>query len=101
VTISARSIAVEGVGFGARAVALAGFVLESAPAAVVVADTYGAPAHRVRRGPPRRWDWEREEEILPPPVPLPDDPLEVPAVRRTRRGRRARTAEELLVARSR
>lgn len=100
-SLSARSIAVEGLGFGARAAALAGFVLEAAQAAAAAVDTYGAPAHRVRSGPPRRWDWERDEEILPPPVPLPDDPLEVPAVRRPRRARRARTVEELLVARSR
>lgn len=36
--------------------------------------TYGRPAQRMRRGAPRRWDWERDDEILPPPAPADSGP---------------------------
>lgn len=96
-SLSARSIALEGIGYGARAVALQGLVAVDVIAEASVRDSWGGGGHRVRRGPARRWDWQRDDEILPPPIPLPDDPLELPPGLRVRRSRRARAAEELLV----
>lgn len=94
-SLSTRAIALEGIGFGARLVALCGFGAIDSVDAPAVLPTYGRPSQRLRRGVPRRWDWERDDEILLDPPPLQPAPMDAPAREPGERVRRSRQARDL------